>query len=494
MENDNIELSQYGHLASGGDDAQDLLKAMQAGQITGRDTTNQALTAEPLKLESLESTLRVLDFRLQDIKLLNDVPKMVATNTVEEFLQLKSYGTQRGGFYNEGELSDVEDSVYVRRSELIKYVQVTGEVTVQAQIVKSFIDVQKKEVENKTMWIQRAVNTALTKGDSNIIPQEFNGYYKQHQNIGSGGDYLYANLNDYYNSEVVVDLRGKSLTQFDVEKGAVTLDSNFANVSDLYAPTSVVSALMQDYFGDQRIVMPTTGFNGIIGTNPTGIATSVNPNVKLKTDKFMKTNPARLIATAATSAKAPNAPTASGTVPALAADTNAKFVAGEAGTVYYGVTALNRYGESALTLLDATPITVTVGSAIDVQFTATAGVYAATGYRIYRTKVTAAGTATNEKFYPLFDVSTSELAAGYDGAAATKVRDRGRIMPGMETAFLVEMAEEILSFKQLAPVSKLDLAIVSMSRRFIVFNFCTPQLYAPKKLLKFINVSPVLNP
>ena len=33
---------------------QDLLKAMQAGQVTGRDTTNQLLTQEPLKAESLE--------------------------------------------------------------------------------------------------------------------------------------------------------------------------------------------------------------------------------------------------------------------------------------------------------------------------------------------------------------------------------------------------------------------------------------------------------
>jgi hypothetical protein len=44
-----------------------------------------------------------------------------------------------GGFYGEGALSDVQDSTYIRRAEKIKYIQVTGEVTLQAQMVKSML-------------------------------------------------------------------------------------------------------------------------------------------------------------------------------------------------------------------------------------------------------------------------------------------------------------------------------------------------------------------
>ena len=103
-----------GFLGNQSEGTAELLKAMQAGQITGRDTANQSLTQEPLKVESLETTLKLLDTRMKDIKLLNKMPKLTAYNTVEEFLQLESYGSDRGGFYNEGELSDVEDSVYKR--------------------------------------------------------------------------------------------------------------------------------------------------------------------------------------------------------------------------------------------------------------------------------------------------------------------------------------------------------------------------------------------
>jgi hypothetical protein len=481
---------QSGFLGEGEGGAGDLLKAMQAGQITGRDTTNLSLTAEPLKAESLETTLKLLEFRQKDIRLFNAMPKLTAYNTVEEFLQLESYGANRGGFYNEGELSDVEDSKYVRRAEHIKYIQITGEITMQAQMTRNYVDVYKKEVENKVMWVTRTANEALTKANSSVIPQEWNSLYTQHASIGSSTGNLYQTLEDYYTSNVVIDLRGKSLTQEDVEMAAVIVDDNFGGVSDLFAPTSVISALSQDYFKDQRIMMnaPSAGsYNGVIGTVAKGIDTTIG-TVALQPDKFMKHNfnSGRTLADPSTSAKAPSAPVA-GTNPAVVVDGLSKYKTGEVGTVYYAVAAKNRSGESNLTLLNSSAVTLVVGSAVDLTFTAGVGANATNGYVVYRTEVTSAGSATGVPFYPIFEISTAELATGYDGAVATKVRDRGRKLPNTEEAFLTEMVDDVLSFKQLAPISKLDLATLSMSKRFITFMFGTPSLYTPKKLIKFVN-------
>ena len=245
---------------------------MQAGQITGRETADQLLTMEPLKVESLERTIRLLEFRLKDVKLWNSIPKLTAYNTVEEFLQLASYGTQRGGFYREGELSAVEDSKYIRKAEHVKYMQVTGEVTLQAQMVRSFVDAMRKEVENKAMWITRLANTSMTKTDADIIPEEFNGIYKQHASIGTGTGFLYPNFEAYYNSGTVIDMRGRQLRQEQVEDGAIAIDSNFGNIDSLYATTSVISALAKDYFGDQRILMNGSALEGTIGVRPKVIA------------------------------------------------------------------------------------------------------------------------------------------------------------------------------------------------------------------------------
>src|ERR1700744_2019195 len=111
----NLESYQDGFLGGADIGNIELLKAMQAGQITGRDTTGLPLTQEPLKAESLDKTLKLLEYRTQDIKLWNPIPKTTSYNTVEEYLQLSSYGAQVGGFYDEGQLSNVQDSTYIRR-------------------------------------------------------------------------------------------------------------------------------------------------------------------------------------------------------------------------------------------------------------------------------------------------------------------------------------------------------------------------------------------
>lgn len=466
---------------------QELLKAMTAGQITGRDTTNLSLTQEPLKAESLEKTLKLLEFRTQDIKLWNAIPKLTAYNTVEEFLQLSSYGSERGGFYNEGELSDVEDSTYIRRASLVKYMQVTGEVTMQAQMVRSYVDAMRKETENKMQWILRLADRSLTKADSDIIPQNFDSYYKQHESIGGGAGFLYADFEAYYNSQVVVDLRGAVLKQKDLENGAVIVDENFATANTLAAPTSVISGLAQDYYDKQRILQNASdGYKGTLGIVPKAISTTLG-DITLMSDKFMKRSNPKTTATAADSAKAPAIIVPDGGTPINAAvDATAKFTVGEAGNVYYAVAAINRYGESALTVL-GTAVALSVGHATDLKFTPGAGANAATGYTVYRTLVTSAGSATGLNFFPIFQVSEAQRLAGFNGGAANTVRDRGYFMPNTENAFITQLDDEVLSFKQLAPISKLDLAVIAMARRFIVFLFGTPQLYAPKKVVRYIN-------
>lgn len=472
-----------GFLGGQADGALELQKAMQAGQITGRDTTGQFLTQEPLKAESLEHTLKLLEFRTKDIKLFNLFPKLTAYNTVEEFLQLASYGAQRGGFYDEGELSDVEDSKYVRRAEMVKYMQVTGEVTMQAQMVRSYVDAMRQEVENKMMWIMRLANKSLVHGDSEVIPQQFNSIYKQHASIGTTQEFLYASFEQYYNSEVVVDLRGQSLKQEHIEDAAVAVDANYGNVTHLCAPTTVISALAKDYYETQRILLG-GNFNGTINTVPKVISTTLG-DVELVSDKFMKAEPAKLISSPASSIKAPTAPTISGVT--LVADGTSKFTSNEAGNVYYAVAAVNRYGESNLSVF-TTAVTLAEGQTVNIAFTPGTSAIAATGYTIYRTKPTTAASPNELEFYPIFQVSESARTAGFNGGAAGNVRDKGYFMPDTEQAFVTEIVDEVLSFKQLAPISKLDLAVQSMSRRFICFLFGTPQLYTPKKLVRFINV------
>ena len=68
------------------------------------------------------------------------------------------------------------------------------------------------------------------------------------------------------------------------------------------------------------------------------------------------------------------------------------------------------------------------------------------------------------------------------------VRDRNRFMPATDQAFLVENKQEVLTHKQLAPLMKMDLAVVSPSYRFMILQYGTPMFFAPRKAVRFINI------
>ena len=180
----------------------ELSKALEAGSITGRDTANSTTASgAPLKVESLENTLKLLTFRESDIQFWKRVPKLAAYNTVEEFNQLTSYGTEAGVFTNEGELPREEDSTYVRRAEIVKFLGVTKIVSHPMQLVRTNIgSMIQQEIKNGTLFLLRKADKALAYGDSAIIPQEFNGLYAQQRNS-------LTTFAEYMASDVVVDLQ-----------------------------------------------------------------------------------------------------------------------------------------------------------------------------------------------------------------------------------------------------------------------------------------------
>lgn len=152
------------------------------------------------------------------------------------------------------------------------------------------------------------------------------------------------------------------------------------------------------------------------------------------------------------------------------------------------VTAKNRYGESAPLKLTDTALAVAANQSVDLQFTApVGGAYAPTCYVIYRTKKVTALTDTTE-YYPIFTIPASMLAAGYDGAAATKVRDRNRIIAGTKSALIYCNDSQINEYLQFGDTRKLDFAITAPSRRFAILNYGTPCLYQPAKICRIINI------
>ena len=459
----------------------ELSKAMEAGSTTGRSLADQETAGGALKTESLEKNLKLITFKDSDIRFWKRMPKAAAYNTVEEYNQLKSYGADRGGFNNEGELPEEEDSIYVRRAELVKFLGVTKAVSHPMQLVNTQIgNMIQREVTNGIQWILRKADRGLFWGDDKTTPQEWRGLYAQH-----AANDEFATLDAYQDSEVVIDLRGKRLGEGEIEDAANAIIRNFGYGNLLVAPPVVLSNFVKSFHAS-KLIQPNTDAltNGIMGQRVQKFQSQFG-EIDLEYDIFAaKAGPRRLV-DAATSAKAPAVVVSNAITAAPAGALKSRFAAADAGDYIYAVAAKNRYGEATPVFIDGAAVAVIAGDKVTLDFTDGGGAYAATGYVVYRSKKDAVST---DLLYPIYEVSVAEKAAGYDGGTAGLVVDLNRWLPGTEQAMLLQGDSEVMEFKQLAPLMKMDLAVLSPSKRFMCLLYGTPILYAPKKMIRFINI------
>lgn len=465
------------------EDLDALNKALDAGSTTGRETTNLTnVGGASIKVESLEKTLKVLTHSAEDLTIWSKIPKSAAYNTVEEYNQLISYGQDRGGFNNEGETPVEEDSQYTRRAQLVKFLGVTKSVTHPMTLVNvNVANILDREIKNGTLWILRKLNRGIYTANSDMISQEFNGLLAQHQNNDQ-----YADVQSYLTSNYVIDMRGAKLSEDAIEDAANTIIENFGRGTDLFAPPVVLSNFVKNFYSKKLIAPNTPALtDGVMGQKVTSFASQFG-TIGLNYDIFFNRLPVKTTASAATSASAPLAPTA-GSV-AIAVDASSKWTSGEAGNYLYAVSAINRFGESALTQVSTSLAAAVAGSSVDLTFTDTTSTYPATGYIIYRSVKGVSSGAYSGNFQPLFSVTKAQFTAGYDGGAAGKVRDRNMYLPLTDKAFLIQWDTDVVEFKQLAPLMKMDLAVVSPAYRFMMLLYGTPFLYAVKKMVLFINI------
>lgn len=488
---DNMPL--FDNAATTQEDLANLSKALEATEFSGNSQMNlTTASGAPLKVESLEKNLKLITFREQDIRLWKAIEKIPAYNTVEEFNQLSDYGADTGGFYLEGELPDEEDSIYVRKSSLVKFMGVTKAVTHPMQLVRTNIGaIMQQEIKNGTMWILRKVNRAITYGDSSIVTEEFDGLFRQQ----SQDNAFSGSMANYMASESVIDMRGSWLTQGDMEDGGQNILDNYGYASTIYAPPRVLGNFSKDYYTRQRIMLGGGANQMMNGNSVPKVVTTTVGDIALSHDLFMRKQPSRLTTDAATATLAPATPIADGSNPTTnVTDTSTKF-GDSAGNYHYAIAAVNRYGESALCPLTVgAAISVATTESVDLKFTSGGGANPATGYAVYRSKKNPAGAYNVTPMFPLFRVALTDLSGGYDGAAAGKIRDRNRWLPDTDQCFLIQDDSECFAFKQLAPLMKMDLAVISPASRFMVLLYGTPQLYAPRKMVRYINLGAYVAP
>jgi len=444
------------------DELADLRKALFAGQDVGAPAVAPGV-GFPLRTESLEATLKNLTFEMDEIKLFKSIPKVPATNTVEEFNRLISYG-QGGarrfnlGWMTEGDLPEEEDTTYERVTVLIKYLGTVGRVTHVANTIRAAHgNVIALETMNKTMELLKNLENALFFGDSSLIPEQFDGIERL---ITLGAP---AN---------VVDLRGNPLTEEALNDILLRIRDNFGMATDAYFATGPFADLAKQVYDRQRFqIAPAPG---VLGATITAFQ-GQHGRINLHDHVFITEGQLALAAGLGKTDRRPLAPVIT-VAPAAAADPASLFGAADAGTYIYRVVAGNRFGLS--TPVDSAAVVVAAGDS--VTFTVADGGQDTTFYEIYRT---APGAA----------VGTARFAFRVARTGATQViTDRNNDLPGTSKGFVLMQNQRSFSWSQLLPMTRIPLAAIDTSIRWAQVIYGAIKMYTPAKNVVVKNIGRAL--
>lgn len=465
MENAFVSWRDYegleGFGASSAVEVQELRKALAAGA----DINPPGVTAGqgfPLRIESLEKTLKVVTYRMDDVRLWKNVTKLPAYNTVEEYNRLREYGSGVAGFIAEGDAPSTDDSTYSREFTIIKFAGTTRSVTHVMSLVRpAHGPVIAQETVNGTAWLLKQIETKLFFGNATNIPVEWDG--------------LDALIRAGAPTANIIDLRGAPLSEDILNDACLTVKTapNYGRPTDLYCADGAYSDLAKSFYPAERFPLNPAGWqDGMVGLSIKGFHSMVGP-VMFNPDVFLEFGAAPSASAIGDATKRPSAPTESVAPADGGADPLSQWTASWIGDYYWKVVAVNRYGKSA-------PLTMTgpVTSVLAHKITMTVadGATAGTCFEVYRsTKGGAAGTCK---------LMMTVARTG----ATTVITDNNIYLPGCSSAFLIQQNIEYFSFKQLCPFVKIPLATIDTSIRWMQLLYGAPTVYAPGKSVIFQNV------
>lgn len=449
-------------------DVLELKKALEAGYAGAPEgATDVMVGGAALRIQSLEASLKVLTWKEEHLVLWRDIPKTPAYSTVEEYTQLREYGPEYGGaFTAEGELPPERTSDYIRKAAFVKFLGDTRIVSHPMTVVRTQVgDVIARENINGILWLLKQLDWALVWGNSKLA-------------VG-GSEYFefdgFLNLIDPAN---VIDMRGQPLTERAIQDASQIVLDNYGVPTALYASPKVLQDFAKGYLPVERVFVPVPG-GGFDGGFIINNYHTVAGRISLKGDLFMRKV---LPNTNATHTEAPDAPASVTAVAGTGTDAQWGKTYPTGVTVKYKVTACNRKGASAPVESNAYAVVQgALTTPVNVRITLPGTIARAPDYyQIYR--------SDNGGPYTLIARMPCESGQNVGGGTTTFI-DKNIIVANTYVAVLGEMTPEVIEFRQLLPLIKMDLAVISPAIRWMLLLYGTPVIYAPRKWVKIINIA-----
>jgi len=443
-----------------------------------------------LTKQSLEGMLADLTLNATDFTLWQDINKIKAFSTVEEYDQQIGLGINDGGFVGQIENPEFRDPDILKQIAVVKFMSEGWTVGDVAEATQTIIDERTRSQRAAMNRLLRNLDIALYAGNSTWIPKSIDGLSK----TISG-----------QSSDQIQDMRGASVSMntFNLMGQLITEANGHVDNCRLYVSPSGVqnlSTIIESQAassGDRKIVE--MGKNGItIGGKISGIMTNYGLMIP-RMDKLLgmayeaKVVPQYFQNTTstwiegATSDKAPSVPSialtnqagTSGSVlhPATVRPSGVKY--------NYRVVARNAYGRSiACAAVESTSVVAAAGSIL-ITITpnpADSGSKLPSCFEIYSEKVGGSGT------FRYLDT----VAAATNPLAAVTYTDKNSYIPGTARMFIVDQTtageQRVMAFSQLLPIHNTDLAKVGRFSQGLINLYGVPKYYKPNVLVEIRNI------
>lgn len=467
--NEHISFRDYEGLdgfGGGGLQSQDAVDGLNKALYAGNAVNNPGASPGegfPLRVESLERTLKNTTYKMQHLRFFKAIPKTGASNTVEEHNEISSYGQGEEGFVAEGQLPEEEDSIYERKHATIKFIGTTRRVSHVATLTKpAHGNLIANETVSGTMWMLRILERALFFARSDLSALQFDGFEKM--------------LLDNAPANNIVDMRGQPLDEDVLIDCASTIsdEPNYGVPTHIHMNPKVKSDLVKSFFPKGKFDIGAGTKGDMIGLDLKGF-TSPAGDIDFEPNVFITDGggPAAAAGDASKRPASPSITTAATTPP----EATSLFAADDAGSYFYKITAHNDFGHSAAVSVDAGAIAVAAGDKMTFGVTPAGGA-ATKWYQLYRTKV--GGASGTERLIARLPNTA--------GVGELEVDDVNTVLPGTTSAFMWQQNIEAMIWKQLAPLLKIALATTSPEIKWMQLLYGVPVLYMPGRAVLLRNI------
>ena len=484
-----------------------LQKALEGGQQGG--APGYQTQGSALQIEDLSPVIKIVTFKEESFKLQKLLKVESCKSTLAQFDRQLDYGQFGGSAQIEGAIGQEETSSIVRVVVPMCFYSHLRRTTLVANLVatvdgkkaderasedaakKIAADVEFDSFRGKADFSDAGVFT----GNPLAIPNLPNilGVDAQVRVSDSQMNSHDLMLEEYGSNLSIVIACGGVLNQSVVEDAANRVKMNLGDPKTLYVDPMAKSAYNKTIIGAVNGAFAPVGQRLVLGGSAQ-TASGADLNRQFVSDGDIKVESCRFLSGKTTWQRTrPSAPGACSVSPGGIIDYSATVAGALAnGTYRYVVTACNEAGESSpfgvgldsagqhKVVVNATP--AGTGSTKLVIQAPSSG--SARFFNVYRTAASGSNKAISYRFIGRVAQGAGGGAAPAGGAVFV---DLGNKSPGFVTGFMLE--PETMAFKELAPYSRLKLAVSELSTPEAHFRFLSLAVYEPRKNALVDNIS-----